>query len=110
MSVIIALLCAITIVQLFVCKFSLWWIICLICRLLFCCRAIGSTFKVKSLAKGELVAIGAMWLWYIVFKVDGFPWMRFLLFILMSAVSVLLMFLDEWLYVYVIEDVDDDLN
>lgn len=110
MSVIIILLIIDTVIQLLVCKLSLWWIISLICRALFCCRAIGATFKVKTLCKVEIVGIAVMWLFHIIFKGDGFPWLRFFLFILFSAVACFLMFLDEWLYVYVIEDVEDDIE
>lgn len=108
MSVLIVLLIIDTVIQLLVCKVSLWWIICLIGRGLFCCRAIGATFKVKSLCKVEIAAVTTMWLFHILFKGDGFPWLRFLFFILFSAIACLLMFLDEWLYVYSIEDVEDD--
>lgn len=108
MSVIIVLIILDTILQLILCKFSLWWIICLICRLLFCCRAIGATFKVAKLCKGEIAAIALMLLFHIVFKGSGFPWLRFILFVLFSGTACLLMFLDEWLYVYVIEDVEQN--
>lgn len=108
MSVIIVLIIIDTIAQFFVCGFSFWWIMCLISRLLFCCRAIGAIFKVKTLCKIEVVAIGINWLFHVVFKGDGFPWMKFLLFILFVIIAVFLMFLDEWLYVYDVEDVDDD--
>lgn len=108
MSVIIFLLILDTVIQLLVCKVSLWWILCLIGRGLFCCRAIGATFKVKSLCKVEIVAVAMMLLFHIIFKGSGFPWFKFLFFILFSAIACLLMFLDEWLYMYTIEDVEDD--
>lgn len=108
MSVIIVLLIIDTIIQLLVCKFSLWWLICLICRALFCCRIIGATFKVKTLFKGEIVAVASMLLFHIIFKGNGFPWIRFLLFIVFTIVACFLEFLDDALYVYSVEDVEND--
>lgn len=108
MNAIIVLLLIDTVVQLLVCHFTLWWVIALICRLLFCCRIIGATFKVKRLAIGEGVACGSMLLFNMLFSGDnGMPWVRLLLFILFSVISVALMYLDDILYVYIIEDVDD---
>lgn len=104
MSVIIFLIIVITILQLIVCHVSLWWIIGLVCRCLFCCRIIGATFKVKNLAIGEAVAFGSMLLFNILFSKDGMPWLRLLAFLLMSAGVVILEYLDDILYVYVIED------
>lgn len=108
MTAIIAFILIDTVIQLFVCKFSLWFLLSVIARLLFSCRAIGATFKVKTLAIVEIVAIACMWLWHIVFKGDGFPWLKFGLFILFNAISCFLMYVDEIFYVYVIEDVEDD--
>ena len=108
MSVIIILLVFDTIMQMIVCKFSLWWIVALITRALFCCRAIGATFKVKNLAIAEGVDIGFMILFHIIFKGSGFPWGRTLLFIGFTILALFLEFLDDWLFVYTIEDVEDD--
>ena len=108
MNIIIALICIDTIVQLFVCHFSLWWIIAFVCRLLFCCRIIGATFKVKNLAIGECVAFAAMLIFNMLFHNEGLPWVRLLLFALFSALSIGLMFLDDALYVYIVKDVEDD--
>lgn len=107
MNTIIVLLIFTTLAQLAVCRISLWWFIALICRLLFCCRIIGATFKVRKLAIGEGVAFIAMVLWNMLFSRGGFPWLKILLFLLFSLVSVGLMLLDDILYVYVIEDDDE---
>ena len=107
MNIIIALLIVATVAQAVVCHVTLWWFIALICRLLFCCRIIGATFKVKKLAIGEGVAFGAMVVWNMLFSGDGMPWLRILLFLLFSLVSVDLMILNDILYVYVIEDDDE---
>lgn len=107
MNIIIFLLLADTVVQLLVCHFSLWWFIALICRILFCCRIIGATFKVRKLIVGEGVAFGIMLVWSMLFNGGSFPIMRVLLFLLMSLISVCLMLVDDLLYVYVIEDADD---
>ena len=107
MNVIIFSILVVTVLQLIICHFSLWWLIVLICRLLFMCRIIGATFKVKNLAIGEGVAIAAMLIFDMLFA-KGMPWLRILFFILFSLISVGLMFLDDILYVYTIEDVDDD--
>lgn len=107
MTVIIALLIADTIMQLVFCHISLWWLISLVCRILFCCRVIGATFQAKKLAIGEGVALACMLLFYIMFSKNGVPWLRLILNILFTGISVVLMYLDDLLYVYVIEDVDD---
>lgn len=107
MNVIIFSILVVTVLQLIICHFSLWWLIVLICRLLFMCRIIGATFKVKNLAIGEGVAIAAMLIFDMLFS-KGMPWLRILFFILFSLISVGLMFLDDILYVYTIEDVDED--
>lgn len=107
MNVIIALIIIITILQLILCHFNLWWIIALICRILFCCRILGATFKVKNIAIGEGVAFASMLLFNMLFAGENFPWLRILLFALHSLICVGLMYLDSILYVYVVDDDDD---
>lgn len=109
MNIIIVLLIIDTVLQLIFCKFSLWWLISLICRLLFCCRIIGATLKVKSLSIGEIVAFSSMFLFNMLFSKDGMPWGRIGLNLLFSLVAMLLMYLDDLMYVYVIEDEEEDL-
>lgn len=104
MTWIIITLWLITAIQLIVCHFSLWWIIALICRILFTFRIVGATFKVRNLAIGEAVAFGAMVIFNMMFAGETFPWLRLLLFALLSLISVALMFIDDIFYVYVIED------
>lgn len=107
MSVIIFLLILCSIAQFVFCHFSLWVIIVLIDRLLFACRIVGATFKVKSLAICEGVALGAMVLFNMMFASESFPWLRILLFAVFSSLSVLLMYIDDVFYVYVVEDDDE---
>jgi hypothetical protein len=108
MNAIIVLLIIDTIIQLITCHFTLWWLISFVCRLLFCCRIVGATFKVKKLAIGELVAFGCMLLFNMLFAKNGIPWIRLILTLLFSAIAVGLEYLDDLMYVYVIEDEDDE--
>ena len=108
MNLIIILLTLLTIVQLIVCHFSLWWIIVLICRCLFAMRIVGATFKVKKLVIGEGVAFASMLVWNMLFAKGHLPWARIGLFLLFTAISAVLMFIDDIFYVYVIEDDDDE--
>lgn len=107
MSVFILLILIATVLQLIVCKFSLWWIICLITRFLFCLRIIGATFNVKKLCITEGVAIGCMLVFHMVFSKGSIPWLNILLFLIFCVFSCLMMLLDDILYVYVVEDDDD---
>ncbi len=107
MSVIIALVIIDTIIQLIVCHFSLWWIISLICRVVFCLRVIGATFKIKSLAIGEGVAFAMMLVFHAVFSKDNMPWLRIGLYLLMSLIALGLEALDNIMYVYDVEDYDE---
>ena len=107
MNVITILIILTTIGQLIVCHFSLWWIIALCCRIMFMARIIGATFKVKKLAIGEGVAWASMLLWHMIFSKGALPWSRIGLFLLFSFIVVILMFIDDFFYVYVVEDEDD---
>ena len=104
MNIFIALIMIISIVQLVACKLSLWWFVAVIVRTLFCLRIIGATFKVKKLCVVEGVAFACMLVWNMIFSKGSLPWLRLALFLLFSGLSCLLMFLDDLLYVYVIED------
>ena len=108
MNVLIALIIITTIVQLVVCHISLWWFIAVIARVLFCLRVIGATFKVRTLAIIEAVAAGSMLVYNMLVHKDNVPWLRMFEFIIFSGLCVLFMYLDDILYVYVIEDDDDD--
>ena len=107
MSVIIALIGILTVVQLIVCHFSLWWLIALICRGAFCLRIIGATFKVRSFAIGEGVAFALMLLFYALFKKDAIPWVRIGIYALLTLSVLGLELLDGFLYVYTVEDDDE---
>lgn len=108
MSVIIFLIIVDTIVQVKVCGFSLWWIICLVSRILFCTRVIGVTFKFKKLAIAEASALGCMFVWNILFAAKNFPWQRILFFTAFICIAIGLMLLDNLLYVYVVEDAEEE--
>lgn len=107
MNVFIILISIATLLELFICKFSLWWIIALIARGLFCLRVVGATFNVKKLCITEGVAVACMFLFNMLFSKDAMPWLRILAFALFAIFNCVMMFLDDILYVYVIEDDDD---
>ena len=107
MNIFIILIAVLTIIQLLACHFSLWWILAVLARVLFSLRVVGATFKVKKLAILEGVSWACMLVFNMVFSKDNLPWVRLLVFALMSALCVFLMFLDDILYVYVTEDDDD---
>ena len=107
MNAIIISTIVLTLAQMIICKFSLWWLIALVARFLFCLRIIGATFKVKHLAIVEGVALALCLLYNMLFKKGAVPWLRIGLFTAISLICVGLMFLDDLLYVYVIEDEED---
>lgn len=107
MNVFILLILAISVIQLISCHISLWWAIAVIARLLFSLRIIGATFKVKKLCVVEGIAFACMFVFHMVFSKGSIPWLRLLLFLVMSAASCACMLLDDLLYVYVVEDDDD---
>ena len=108
MSAIIVLLIIVTILQVVICHFSLWWLIALICRVLFSTRIIGVTFKVKKLAITEGVVFGVMLIFNMLFSKDSMPWLNIFLYLIFSLVAIGLEYLDDILYVYVIEDEEED--
>lgn len=108
MSAIILLVIIATIAQVVLCHFSLWWIIAVICRVAFCMRVIGALFKVKSLAIGEGVAVALMFVYNMVAHKGELPWGRMGIFLLISLIVVGLEFLDTYMYVYDIEDYEED--
>lgn len=108
MNVFIAIILVVTVLQFIVCKLSLWWLICLIARALFCLRIIGATFNVKKLCITEGVSCACMLLFHMVFSKGEIPWVKILLFALFCVFSCVMMFLDDILYVYVVEEDDDE--
>lgn len=108
MNAIIVFLIIDTVAQLFFCRFSLWWLIALICRILFGLRIIGVTIKVKKLAIAEGVVFCTMFLFKSLFHRGGMQWLRILVYLLFTLIAVGLEYLDDLLYVYVIEDLEED--
>lgn len=107
MSVLIILIILISILQLILCKFSLWFIIGVICRLLFSMRCMGIIFKARPLMIGEGVSVGLMVLFYMLFKKDAFPWIRCLEYAGTTILVILFEVIDGLLYVYEVVDEDD---
>lgn len=98
----------VTIIELFVCHFHLWWILALIARLLFSLRCIGATFKVKRLIIVEGVACACMLLWNMLFAKSHMPWLRILLFVAAAIICCITMVIDDMYYAYDVRDVEDD--
>lgn len=97
----------ITVVELFVCHFHLWWILALIARLLFCLRLVGATFKIKRLIVTEGVACACMLVWNMLFAKGHMPWLRLLLFFGFAVISAIVMVVDDMLATYVTRDLED---
>lgn len=108
MSVIIALVIIATVLQVIVCHFSLWWIIALICRIAFSMRVIGALFKLKSLIIGEGVAAALMFIYNMVMHKGEMPWARMGIYMLITLIVIGLEALDTVMYVYDIEDYEED--
>lgn len=97
----------ITVVELFVCHFHLWWVLALIARLLFCLRLVGATFKIKRLIVTEGVAWACMLVWNMLFAKGNMPWLRILLFLGFAVISTIVMIVDDMLATYVTRDAED---
>lgn len=108
MTVLIIVLAVLSVLQLIVCHFSLWWIMVLIARVLFSFRRIGATFKVKGLCILEGVAWACMIVFNMIFAKGHIPWFRILFFFVFSLISCGVMFFDDLYAVYVVEDDVDD--
>ena len=96
-----------TVIQFFVCKFSLWWIIAVIIRLLFLARIMGVTINVKKLAIAEGVVFGIRVLYNLVMHSKAIPWLSLGFNLVFILVIIGLEFLDTIMYVYLIEDEED---
>ena len=107
MSVIMFFVIASTVGQLLTCGFSLWWIVSLICRMIFILRSFGIIFKTKPLFVGEGFSLGMMLLWYFLFRKESIPWLTILLTVLFTGLVVFLEWLDGILYVYEVIDEED---
>lgn len=108
MNMIMFLIIALSVGQLLVCKFTLYWIIAVICRIIFMARVIGAQVKLRNLAIGEVVAFVLMVLVNMLFNKDNVPWLRILEYLAFSLVTVGLEALDGLLYVYLVEDEEPD--
>lgn len=98
----------ITILELLVCHFTLWWLIAVVARFLFCLRLVGATFKIKKLAITEGVALGCMVVFNMVFAKDHVPWLRILCFALFGAICLGIMFFDDLTEVYTSVDEEEE--
>lgn len=108
MNAIMIVLIIDTALQLTLCKFSLWYIITLCARVMFMARMFGIAFKIKTCMIIEAVAWCSMLLFHFLFHKGNLPWMHILLYLLFGGIACLLMFLDDFLYVYVTQDDTED--
>lgn len=97
----------VTILQLVVCHFSLWWILAVITRVMFLARIVGVTVDVKKLAIAEGAFFGIRVVYNLVMHGDAMPWLSLGFNLLFILIIIGLEFLDTVLYVYLIEDDDD---
>ena len=107
MSAIIVFIILGTIGQLFVCGFSLWYIISLICRIIFALRCMGIIFKTIPIFVGECVALATMIVWDFVIHKGSIPWLNILFTLLFTLFVVGLEWLDGVFYVYEVLDEDE---
>ena len=99
-----------TVIELFVCHFTLWWFLALIARLLYSLRVIGATFKVKRLAITEAISFACMLLWNMLFSKDNMPWARLLMFLVFGIISCLTMLIDDFYFVHVTMDAQEEID
>lgn len=97
----------VTVIELFVCHFTLWWVIALVARVMFTLRLVGAIFKIKTLAIIEAIALGCMFIWNMLFAKDEFPWFRLIMFALFGLICVGIMFIDDLTEVYTSVDEED---
>ena len=97
----------ITAIELFVCHFTLWWVIALVARAMFSLRLLGAVFKIKTLAITEGVALGCMLVWNMIFAKSSMPWLRIIMFAIFGLVCVGIMIIDDITEVYVSVDEED---
>lgn len=97
-----------TVLELIICHFTLWWVLALIARSLYCLTMLGSRFKIKTIAIIESVGLGGMFIWNMLFAKEHMPWLRLFLFALIGFICVAVMFIDDMLKVTVEYYVDDE--
>lgn len=108
MIVILTLLTVLTVAEMFVCHFTLWWLIVLVDRGLFALRRIGAILPVKRLIITEGVAVFLMFLFHLLFSKGNIPWSRMLLTVLFNAVACGIMLWDSIFMVYDTVDIDEE--
>ena len=97
----------ITLFQTIVCGLNLSWIFTITARLIFLIRYFGGGNKTSVCLKLEAFSAGML----LLFKVVGairLSWIKVLMFVLFSVISCIVMFIDDSLYVYVTEDLEED--
>lgn len=99
-----------TVIELFVCHFTFWWILALIARGLYSLRVVGATFKVKRLVVTEAIAFASMLLWNMLFAKGNMPWFRLLMFLVFGAICCLTMFIDDQYFILEIKDAEEVVN
>lgn len=97
-----------SVIEVFVCHFTLWWVLAIIARLLFSLRIVGATFKVKRLAITEGIAVACMIVWNMIFAKGHIPWLRIGIFLLFAIVSCVIMIVDDFYFVHVTLDEEED--
>lgn len=97
----------VTVIELFVCHFTLWWILALAARFLFFLRLVGATFKIKRLMITEGVACACMLVWNMLFSKNNMPWLRILLFFGFALICCITMAIDDMVATYVTRDAED---
>lgn len=107
MTGIIITLTILTVGQLIVCGFSLWWLLAFIARLLFSMRAIGAIVKAKYTFILEGVAVVIMLLWKAMYHSKGWGIKEILVTIVAAVICCVIVAVDNILYVYVVEDEED---
>ena len=108
MSVIVFFILVFTILQLVLGHFSLWWIIVVLGRFIFAARNFGVIVKVKSTLIPEVISSAGMVIWNILFAKNNFPWARIGWCLLFGLLCAGLECLDGLLYIYNIEDLEDE--
>lgn len=98
----------VTVIEVFVCHFTLWWLLAVISRVLFTLRLMGAVFRLKKLAILEAVAAGSMIIWNMMFAKGHVPWFRILMFIIFGLVCVVIMLIDDITEVYVSVDEEEE--
>lgn len=93
-----------TIVQLVLCHFSFWWFLSLVARLLFLLRFMGVLLKTKYTFIMEGISIAIMLIWRSIYHSQGWQLKNMLITVIITAICVLTVVIDDINYVYVIEE------